>query len=631
MRGSRFPTLEKYDVLEELGHGGMATVYRARDLRLGRDVAIKVIHPHLRDSAEAVRRFSIEALAVAKLRHTNIVEVYDVSAPTETEQYLVVELLRGVTLRRLLETHGPLPAEIAASIGVELLAALGHAHDEGVVHRDVKPENVIIEHRPPFAKPSVGADSTPPTPPVASPAPSGVAPVPSASAMAAASRPSDTPGDRVRIKLTDFGIAKLLDGQGVTSTGQVLGSPAHMAPEQIEGREVDGRADVFGMGVLLYESMVGHLPFMGQNPAQVLRRVLQGEYASAEHERPTVGRTWSRILDHALAGAVEARFADTSQMRDALMRELTRLGVTSPRAEIEAWLDDPAGFSATHQAAMTKRLCAHGDEASRRRDVLGAAADYNRALAYAPNDAALMKLVSRMNRRSARQDALRRAAPYAALVLLLAGAGAAGQVWRARAARAHAIAAETPVSVPLLVPVASPIVATPMALPEPVASGRTIAHPTTIAAHPKVPREVGLTDIKPDYGVRLSIDGAPSTLIDGQKSIPLDERPHALTFSCEKDLCERQTRSIPAGDRSIPVSVHMTVKPCRLSIRAVPGNNYVLNDSTHPLLANEVNKIPMSSGSEHAVVKEVDTGRTVSVELRAGKEASPSPVDFTAP
>src|ERR1700722_10788465 len=104
-RASRFPTLEKYDVLEELGHGGMATVYRARDLRLGRDVAIKVIHPHLRDSQEAVRRFSIEARAVAKLRHTNIVEVYDVSAATDAEQYLVVELLRGVTLRKLLELH----------------------------------------------------------------------------------------------------------------------------------------------------------------------------------------------------------------------------------------------------------------------------------------------------------------------------------------------------------------------------------------------------------------------------------------------------------------------------------------------------------------------------------------------
>jgi len=198
-RGSRFPTLEKYDVLEELGHGGMATVYRARDLRLDRDVAVKVIHPHLRDSAEVVRRFAIEARAVAKLRHANIVEVYDVSSPTDAEQYLVVELLRGVTLRKLLEQHGALPAEVAVSIGVELLAAVAHAHEAGVIHRDIKPENVIIEHR--------------------------AAPVSSKDAPG-----SDAAGDRIELKLMDFGIAKLLDAQGVTSTGQVLGSPAHMAP-----------------------------------------------------------------------------------------------------------------------------------------------------------------------------------------------------------------------------------------------------------------------------------------------------------------------------------------------------------------------------------------------------------------
>src|SRR3984957_558765 len=240
---NRLPALAKYEVLEEIGHGGMATVYRAHDPRLGRDVAAKVIHPHLRDSAEAKHRFHVEAKAVAKLRHPNIVEVYDVSSEGEPEQYLVVELVRGSTLRKVLE-RGAIPPEVAAALGVELLSALAHAHSAGVVHRDIKPENVMIEHRAP-REPSDGA--------------------------------SAQPGDRVPVKLTDFGIAKLLDAQGVTSTGQVLGSPAHMAPEQIEGGEVDARADVFGMGVLLYECMVGHLPFEGNNPAQVLRRVLDGQ------------------------------------------------------------------------------------------------------------------------------------------------------------------------------------------------------------------------------------------------------------------------------------------------------------------------------------------------------------------
>src|SRR5262249_30686337 len=162
----------------------------------------------------------------------------------------------------------------------------------------------------------------------------------------------EPPGDRVLVKLTDFGIAKLLDAQGVTSTGQVLGSPAHMAPEQIEGGEVDARADVFSLGVLLYECMVGHLPFEGNNPAQVRRRVLDGIYPSAEREKPSVGKVWSQILDRALARAAEDRYADANAMRDALLAELKRVGVDAPRAELEAWLDDPEAYAASHAKAM---------------------------------------------------------------------------------------------------------------------------------------------------------------------------------------------------------------------------------------------------------------------------------------
>src|SRR5579884_2580973 len=175
-RTDRLPQLARFDVLEEIGHGGMATVYRARDNRLAREVALKVIHPHLRDSREVVARFNTEAKAVAKLRHPNIVDVYDVSEPDEPEQYLVAELVRGTTLRKLLQQRGAMPPEVAAAVAVELLGALAHAHASGVVHRDVKPENVLIERRPP----GDGAEE-----------------------------------ERVVVKLTDFGIAKLLDAQGM--------------------------------------------------------------------------------------------------------------------------------------------------------------------------------------------------------------------------------------------------------------------------------------------------------------------------------------------------------------------------------------------------------------------------------
>src|SRR5450432_1713945 len=162
-RVGRMPQLAKYELLEELGHGGMATVYRARDRRLGREVAVKIIHPHLRDSREVVTRFIAEAKAVAKLRHPNIVDVYDVSEPDEDDQYLVVGLVRGTTLRKLLQERGVMPPEIAAALGLGLLAALAHANTNGVVHRDVKPENVLVE-RPPPGTPRLPATPVAPAP-----------------------------------------------------------------------------------------------------------------------------------------------------------------------------------------------------------------------------------------------------------------------------------------------------------------------------------------------------------------------------------------------------------------------------------------------------------------------------------
>src|SRR5689334_23064387 len=122
----------------------MATVYLARDKRLGRDVALKIIHRHLRENTEVAARFASEARAVAKLKHPNIVEVYDVSDETEPERYLVVELVRGTTLRALLTEHERLPPEIAAIVALEVAGAVDHAHQFGVIHRDVKPENVLV-------------------------------------------------------------------------------------------------------------------------------------------------------------------------------------------------------------------------------------------------------------------------------------------------------------------------------------------------------------------------------------------------------------------------------------------------------------------------------------------------------
>lgn len=615
-RSGRAPTLVKYDVLDELGHGGMATVYRAHDKRLGRDVAVKVLHPHLRESREIAHRFSAEAKAVAKLRHPNIVEVFDVSSEEDDEQFLVVELIRGQTLRKMLQKHGALPPEIAAAIAVEVLSALAHAHAAGVVHRDVKPENVLLEHRH-----------------------HGETPIPSAPPTSMSRKtPDSNRGERVAVKLTDFGIAKLLDAQGVTSTGQVLGSPAHMAPEQIEGGDVDGRADVFGMGVLLYECMVGHLPFEGNNPAQVLRRVLDGIYPSAERERPIVGRVWSQLLDRALARKPDGRFADATSMREAILAELERLGITSPRLELEAWFDNPDAWSAEHERRLIGRLCELGGAARKRSEAVAAAADYNRALAYAPNDPQLLRVVASMQRAEARMRLVRRIGPLVIGAIVL-GSGA---FFIARAfkdkpfedrpapgdpgARASSEpSAKPPASVASIRPDAPPTSSTTSITPVRPTNPSTAA-PTTSAGNATngkgTKRNITIASLRPPFGVHMAIDGAPGAEPTNGLSFTVDDKAHVLTFTCQKDMCEPQTRRIEPGDKEESITVEMKILPAKITIEGDPSHSYGIEEIPSVSLASgATTEIPMTSGQKSVTVFDRnDPAKRQKAMLRAGQQ-----------
>ena len=578
------PQLAKYELIEELGHGGMATVYRARDRRLGREVAIKIIHPHLRDSREAVTRFNAEAKAVAKLRHPNIVDVYDVSEPEEEDQYLVVGLVRGTTLRKLLQERGAMPPEVAAALGLGLLAALAHANSNGVVHRDVKPENVLIERR-------------------------------TASAVAD-ERPHDPDAPAAAVKLTDFGIAKLLDAQGVTSTGQVLGSPAHMAPEQIEGGEVDGRADVCGVGVLLYECMVGHLPFDGTNPAQVLRRVLDGIYPEAQRERPVIGSAWSKILDRALARNPADRFADATVMRDAVAGELQRLGVDHPERDFEAWLEDPQGFADEREKTIIDRLRTLASEARKRGDSLGAAADYNRALAHAPNDPHLLRIVAGMNRAERRGRLIGRAARGFVVVAGLAGlAFATVRLVRTGHAEAGPLERASPAavtSVPTL-PSASILV------PSPPSSSSARAASSTVPSRepPRILERHVTLDLKPPMGVSLSIDGLPERGVSTGDSLALGTRAHTLAFSCP--VCATVVLNVEASDRDTTLAVSVPVKPAILVIDGDVSRTYQLVEHPELVVRAGFNTIPLRSTFDPVTVRQIESGDSVSVRLEAAK------------
>ena len=513
-------------------------------------------------------------------------------------------------------------------MAVELANALAHAHAAGVIHRDVKPENVIVEHVAPFIE---GGD-----------------------AVANSGRPPPSSGEqdaRVVVKLTDFGIAKLLDAQGVTSTGQVLGSPAHMAPEQIEGGEVDARADVFGLGVLLYECMVGHLPFEGNNPAQVLRRVLEGSYPPAEDERATVGRAYSALLDRALAHDPKDRFADCVVMREALLKELRRLGVDAPKTELSTWFDGPDAYAEKHATRVIAALCREAGEERKRGDVLGAAADYNRALAYAPHDPALLKIVATMHRAEARAKLLKQGlkvlAATAAIAALAFGvtraikpkigpeptpSNGATAVTSEDPKVRPADSAVTPPASSLAtapsVPESSPTHDPPVAQVPPSAvtspSAHPHVHPSASAAPHDVHRAISLF-VRPPQGVTLSLDGAGAFPVPNGYTLNLnDTRAHTLAFECVNELCVApEVRTIPEGEDSRSIEVELHIKDATLVVQGNPQNQFVLAERNQSLQPGLPVKVRMNAQSRITVtVNQLNPPASQRVTLTAGKQAT---------
>lgn len=359
-------TLDKYEILEEVGQGGMATVYRARDLRLEREVAVKVLHPHLARQEVARRRFHREAQAVARLRHPNILEIHDYSGEEAPVAYIVTEFIRGCSLRDHLNQRALRFPEVAACIAVPVLEALHHAHTHGVIHRDVKPENVLIR-------------------------------------------------DDGVIKLADFGIAHLSDDQGMTLTGTVVGSPAHMSPEQIEGRPLGPATDIFSLGTLLYLALTQRLPFDAPNPQALFRRILAGEYRPAQQLAPLVSDELGRTLQRALQRDPARRFESAQAMADALLEELAQLGFSDVPAELRAYFADPVAYERWLSSELLERLILRAEEVSAQHQRARALSLYNRALELSPNDQRVLRAVDSIGR-TQRTGALLRWAGVAAML-----------------------------------------------------------------------------------------------------------------------------------------------------------------------------------------------------------------------
>jgi membrane protein YdbS with pleckstrin-like domain/predicted Ser/Thr protein kinase len=259
----------RYRLIAPLGEGGMARVYRARDLRLNREVAVKILHDDLTRDPGFLTRFEREAQVVAGLAHPNIVPVYDVGGE-DGAPYIIMEYIRGRTLKETLEAGGPLSQERAVAILVPILDALGYAHRQGLIHRDVKPHNILLT-----------TDGTP--------------------------------------RLADFGIAHLVDGS-TTRTAAILGSAQYLSPEQSRGEEATERSDIYACGIVLYEMLAGRPPFEGANALAVANQHLNTPPPPLSGTLGPVTRELERTIGHALEKDPDARFADTAAMQEALQR-----------------------------------------------------------------------------------------------------------------------------------------------------------------------------------------------------------------------------------------------------------------------------------------------------------------------
>lgn len=279
--------LGKYQVLEQIGTGGMAEVYKGRHEKLGRDVAIKVMHTSLAGDTQFVARFEREARLAASLRHPGIVQVYDFDKQDD-RLFLIMELVNGGTLKQRLEALSGsgqcMPLNEAARILNQLASALDYAHKQGMLHRDLKPANILL----------------------------------------------DQSGDAF---ITDFGIARLLESDEITHTGSILGTPNYMSPEQCEGKPLSVASDIYSLGIILFQMLAGEIPFEAGSPLATLQKHIHEPVPCLTDIRPDLPAAVNRLLERALAKQPEARFSSATELARDFSKIIDSSQVEEPSAQ----------------------------------------------------------------------------------------------------------------------------------------------------------------------------------------------------------------------------------------------------------------------------------------------------------
>jgi len=265
----------RYEILEKTGVGGMATVYTAKDLVLNRHVAVKVLKEEFTTDEEFVKRFNTEALAAASLSHANIVSIYDVGNE-DNIYYIVMELVRGKTLKQIITENGPISWKWATNIAIQIASALEVAHKNNIVHRDIKPHNIIITE-------------------------DGVA------------------------KVTDFGIAKAVSNSTITAFGTTIGSVHYFSPEQAKGGYTDAKSDIYSLGVVMYEMLTGQVPFDADTSVSVALMHMQEKPVPPIEINKNIPTALNDIILKAMQKEPMARYQTAAEMISDLRRALKSL------------------------------------------------------------------------------------------------------------------------------------------------------------------------------------------------------------------------------------------------------------------------------------------------------------------
>jgi hypothetical protein len=516
--------LGRYRLLEPLGSGGMSVVYKGLDTSLQREVAVKVLHPHLARQGEARARLAREARAVARLHHPNILEVFDFADPSSEEAFLVTELVRGETLKSFAQRERFWPPELAAMVVQQLARALGHAHEAGVIHRDLKPENVMVRE------------------------------------------------DGV-LKLMDFGIARVLDpGERMTVTGALVGSPAYMAPEVIDGEPATAESDVFSLGTLLYWLITGALPFSGSNTQATLKRILEGTYEDPRTACPAASDDLLAILACCLARDPIDRYGGAQALEAALSEYLEGVGFSDIDSVLTAFFADPAsGREAMRDRLLTVLLDQAEAEAQAGRIPRGLRR-VDQALALAPDHARARSLLGRLQagerHRMARRRLLRLTVVGSVVV-----AAVTGSVFLTRAVKAR----RAPLSRAILGSVAPRGSGSPSATTGGTAGGSTPA--TGPAQAPPA-----IVSVSP--GISRSTGESPS----GSTSTELSSRTRTAAVATSRPLSPGTAH--PAHPAAVPVQVlvrpyghlqvddgHPSAEALSVHALALPAGRHVLRVS----------------------------------------------------